>query len=215
MDGDVIDLPALVEVCRRRRTRLMVDESHSLGVLGARGRGIEEHFGMPGTIDIKMSSLSKSVPSAGGYIAGSRDLVDFLKYASRAFVFSAALPPASAAAIMAALDVIDAEPDRVDRVRRLARRLRHGLQAGGIPVRDDPTPVVPIVTGDDEAAMRIARFLDERDIFALPVVSPAVPARTARLRITATAAHTEDEIDAIAGAIASAWREVVPALAEG
>lgn len=215
MDGDVIQLPALVEICRRYHAWLMVDESHSLGVLGDRGQGIEAHFGLPGVIDVKMSSLSKSIPSAGGYIAGSNDLITYLKHASRAFVFSAALPPASAAAIMAALDVMEAEPHRVTRVQALSKRLRTALQAGGIPVRDDPTPIVPIVTSDDEAAMRIARHLDDQDIFALPIVSPAVPPKTARLRITVTAAHTEDEVDRIAGALVAAWREVMATVTRG
>jgi glycine C-acetyltransferase len=214
MDGDVIDLPGLAEVCRRRKAWLMVDDSHSLGVLGDRGQGLEAHFGLPGVVDVKMSSLSKSIPSAGGYIAGSRDLITYLKHASRAFVFSAALPPASAAAILASLDIIDAEPERVARVRALAQRLRAVLRAGGIPVRDDPTPVIPVVTGDDGAAMRIARCLDERDIFALPIVSPAVPPRTSRLRITVTAAHSPEEVDRIADALIAAWREVMAAPAK-
>ncbi len=215
MDGDIIDLPALVDVCRRHRARLMVDESHSLGVLGDRGQGIEAHFGLHGAIDIKMSSLSKSIPSAGGYIAGSQDLVFYLKHASRAFVFSAALPPSSAAAVMATLDIMVSEPHRVARLQSNVRRLRTALRAGGVPVRDDPTPIVPVITGEDEGALRIARFLHERGIFALPILSPAVPPRTSRLRITVTAAHTDAEVDAIASAIVAAWREVVPAMAHG
>ncbi len=215
MDGDVIDLPALVDVCRRHRAWLMVDESHSLGVLGDHGQGIEAYFGLSGAIDIKMSSLSKSIPSAGGYIAGSSDLITYLKHASRAFVFSAALPPASAAAVAAAIEIMDAEPQRVTRLQANVRRLRTALRAGGVPVRDDPTPIVPVITGEDEGAMRIARYLDDRGIFALPVLSPAVPPRTSRLRITVTAAHTEEEVDAIASAIVAAWREVVLAMAKG
>jgi glycine C-acetyltransferase len=212
MDGDVYDLPALVEVCRRHGAWLMVDESHSLGVLGRRGTGIEEHFGLTGTVQVKMSSLSKSVPSAGGVIAGSEDLVLHLKHASRAFVFSAAMPPASAAATIAALDVLDAEPDRVVRLQGNARRLRARLRAAGLPVRDDPTPIVPVIAGDDERTVRMARYLFDRDIFALPILSPAVPPRTSRLRITVTAAHAESEVDAIADAVAAAWHEVAPAL---
>ncbi|MDR7418887.1 MAG: 8-amino-7-oxononanoate synthase [Armatimonadota bacterium] len=215
MDGDLIDLPRLVELCRRRGAWLMVDESHSLGVLGYRGEGIEAHFGLTGAVHVKMSSLSKSIPSAGGYIAGSRDLITYLKHASRAFVFSAALPPASAAAIIAALDVMEAEPQRVERLRTLSARLRTVLRDGGVPVRQDPTPIVPVITGDDEAAMHIARYLDDRDIFALPIVSPAVPPRTSRLRITTTAAHTEEEVDRIAGGLVAAWRHVMPAALKG
>ena len=215
MDGDVIDLPAVVETCRRHDARLMVDESHSLGVLGASGRGIEERFGLRGTIQLKMSSLSKSIPSAGGYIAGDGDLVTFLKHASRAFVFSAALPPASAAAASAAFDVIEAEPERVARVQSNARRLRAMLRQGGLPIRDDPTPIIPVITGSDEAAMRMSRELFDRGFFVPPVVSPAVPPGSSRLRVTVTAAHTEAEVDAIGSAVVQAWHAVTASVVTG
>lgn len=208
MDGDVIDLPAVVEACRRHGARLMVDESHSLGVLGASGRGIEERFGLPGTIQLKMSSLSKSIPSAGGYVAGDADLITFLKHASRAFVFSAALPPASAAAAIAAFAVIEAEPERVVTLRANAHRLRAMLRQHGLSIRDDPTPIIPVITGSDDAAMRMSRELFDRGFFVPPVVSPAVPSGAARLRVTVTAAHTEAEVDAIGAAVAQAWHAV-------
>lgn len=208
MDGDVYNLPAVVEAAHRHGARLMVDESHSLGVLGKTGRGIEERFGLAGAIDLKMSSLSKSIPSAGGYIAGDRALVTFLKHASRAFVFSAALPPASAAAAMAAFDVIDAEPERVVRVQVNAGRLRATLRGEGLPVRDDPTPIIPVITGSDEVAMRMSRELFDRGFFVPPVISPAVPPGASRLRVTVTAAHTDDEVDAIAEAVVRAWHAV-------
>jgi glycine C-acetyltransferase len=215
MDGDVIDLPLVVEACRRHGARLMVDESHSLGVLGASGRGIEERFGLAGTIQLKMSSLSKSIPSAGGYVAGADDLITFLKHASRAFIFSAALPPASAAAAMAAFDVMEAEPERVARVQSHARRLRAMLRQGGLPIREDPTPIIPVVTGSDEAAMRMSRVLFDRGFFVPPVISPAVPPGTSRLRVTVTAAHTEAEVEAIGEAVVAAWQDVATAVATG
>ncbi|MDR7401292.1 MAG: aminotransferase class I/II-fold pyridoxal phosphate-dependent enzyme [Armatimonadota bacterium] len=211
MDGDVIDLPALVEVCRRRGAWLMVDESHSLGVLGPDGRGIQSHFGLPGAVDIVMSSLSKSIPSVGGFIAGGSDLVDLLKHASRAFVFSAALPPPSAAASLAALDIMEAEPQRVARLHANLRRLRAGLRAGGLDVRDDPTPIVPVITGSDDAALRMARRLFDRGVFVPPIVTPAVPPRTSRLRVTVTAAHTEADVDRVVEAVVATWREVMVA----
>lgn len=209
MDGDVIDLPRVVDACRQSKAKLMVDESHSLGVLGTEGRGIESHFGLPGAIDIKMSSLSKAIPSAGGYIAGSEDLITYLKHVSRAFVFSAALPPASAAAAMAAFDVMEHEPERVRRVQSHARALRKRLREGGVPVREDPTPIIPVITGDDVPALRMARELYERGVFVPPIVSPAVPPKTSRLRVTVTAAHNEDEVAQIGDAVVGAWREVM------
>jgi 8-amino-7-oxononanoate synthase len=208
MDGDVIDLPAVAAVCARRQAWLMVDESHSLGVLGRDGRGLESHFGVSGTIPIKMSSLSKSIPSVGGFIAGSADLVTYLKHVSRAFIFSAALPPASAAAAMAAIDLLESEPERVDRLRERTLQLRAGLRAGGIEVTDDPTPIVPVMTGSDEAALLMTRVLFDGGIFASPVVSPAVPPRTSRLRITTTAAHSEDDVAREVDGLVSAWAAV-------
>lgn len=215
MDGDVIDLPGVVDACRRWNAWLMVDESHSLGVLGSGGQGIEAHFGLQGAIQVKMSSLSKSIPSAGGYIAGTQDLATYLKHTSRAFVFSAALPPASAAAALAAIDVMESDPQRVARLQSHARRLRATLRQGGVPVRDDPTPIVPVITGADEAALRISRFLFDHGVFVPPIVSPAVPPRTSRLRVTVTAVHTEAEVDTVARTVAAAWQEVMAPARDG
>jgi len=209
MDGDVINLPRVVDACRQSQATLMVDESHSLGVLGPEGRGIESHFGLQDVIDLKMSSLSKSIPSAGGYIAGSEDLITYLKHVSRAFVFSAALPPPSAAAAMAAFDVMEREPDRVRRVQSHARTLRARLRDGGISVREDPTPIIPVITGDDVPALRMSRALYDRGVFVPPIVSPAVPPKTSRLRVTVTAAHSDDEVAQIGDAVVGAWREVM------
>jgi len=214
MDGDVIDLPALVEVCRRHGAWLMVDESHSLGVLGRDGKGIESHFGLRGSIDIKMSSLSKSIPSVGGFIAGSRELAALLKHVSRAFVFSAALPPASAAASIAAIDLLEREPQRVATLMRNYRRMRAGLRSGGIEVRDDPTPIVPVITGSDDAALMMARRLFDRGVFVPPIVSPAVPPNTSRLRVTVTAAHSESDVEELVQGVVAAWHEVMPTLAQ-
>lgn len=209
MDGDVTNLPRVVEACRQSQATLMVDESHSLGVLGPKGKGIESHFGLQGSVDLKMSSLSKSIPSAGGYIAGTADLITYLKHVSRAFVFSAALPPPSAAAAMAAFDVIEREPERVRRVQSHARTLRARLRDGGIPVREDATPIIPVITGDDVPALRMSRALYDRGVFVPPIVSPAVPPKTSRLRVTVTAAHSDDEVAQIGDAVVGAWREVM------
>src|SRR2546422_7796297 len=169
MDGDVVALPALVDICRHRGAWLMIDESHSLGVLGDDGRGIESHFGLRGMVDIKMSSLSKSIPSVGGFIAGIPELAALLKHVSRAFVFSAALPPASAAASMAAIDLMEREPQRVARLRRNYRALRAGLQAGGLPGRDDPTPLLAGIPRAAHPAPPLARPLFAPGGFRPPV----------------------------------------------
>ncbi len=196
MDGDLVDLPALSALCRRHGAWLMVDEAHSLGVLGATGHGIEEHFGLPGAIDVKMGTLSKTIPSVGGYIAASAEVVHVLRHAARGYIFSAALPPAQAAAALAALDVIDAEPERVAAVQTNGAQFRNGLRAAGFDILQSRTAIVPVICGSDERAYRMTRGCQTRGIFALPVISPAVPPDLARIRATVTAAHSSAEIEA-------------------
>ena len=195
MDGDIIDLPAVVELCRKYGAWLMMDEAHSVGVLGKTGRGIEEHFGMQDCVDVKMGTLSKTIPSIGGYIAGSSGLVNLLKHAARGFVFSAAIPPAQAAAAKAAFEVIIDEPDRVEKVQRNARIFIDGLQEIGFDTMSSETAIVPVLCGTDEKAYELVRLCQNQDIFVLPVVSPAVPEGLSRLRATVTAGHSKTQIE--------------------
>jgi len=195
MDGDIINLPKTVELCRKHGAWLMVDEAHSVGVLGKTGRGIEEHFEMEDAIDLKMGTLSKTIPSVGGYLAGSDDMIHLFRHASRAYIFSAALPPAQAAAAKAAFEVILDEPERVETLRRNAAQFMNGLKQVGFDTMLTETAIVPVLCGADERAYEMVRYCQHDDIFVLPVVSPAVPDGTARLRATVTAAHAPDEID--------------------
>ncbi len=195
MDGDLIDLPSVVELCRKYNAWLMVDEAHSIGVLGKTGRGIEEHFGLESVIDLKMGTLSKTVPSVGGYLAGRRDVMQMFRHASRAFIFSAALAPAQAAAAKAAFEVILEEPERVEQLRRNTAQFITGLKAAGFDTMRTETAIVPVLCGADEKAFAMVQHAQHEDIFVLPVVSPAVPEGQARLRATVTAAHTAAEID--------------------
>lgn len=208
MDGDVIDFPKVVELCRRYDAWLMIDEAHSLGVLGKTGRGIEEHFGMPGTIDIKMGTLSKTIPSVGGYVAGKKDIIEYLRHASRAYIFSAALPPAQAAAADEAFQVILDEPWRVEKLRANADQFISGLKARGFDTMLTTTAIVPVLCGDDDSAFAITRAAQHQDIFVLPVVSPAVPPGLSRLRATVTAAHEPDEIEHAMNVIGEAGKVV-------
>jgi len=194
MDGDIINLPEVSRLCREYDAMLMVDEAHSLGVLGEKGYGIEEHFGLEEVIDVKMGTLSKTIPSVGGYIAGDQELITYLKHASRAFVFSAALPPAQVAAATASFEVIEDEPKRVKKLQRNIKLFLGGLKELGFDTLDSETPIVPIICGEDERAYQMAKLCQEEDIFVLPVVSPAVPAGLARLRANVTAAHSEEDI---------------------
>jgi 8-amino-7-oxononanoate synthase len=194
MDGDIINFPRVVELCRKYSAYLMIDEAHSVGVLGETGRGIEEYFGMPGSIDIKMGTLSKTIPSVGGYVAGNRDLINYLRHASRAYIFSAALPPAQAAASKAAFEVILDEPWRIKKLNRNSKQFIDGLKGAGFDTLFTETAIVPVICGADEAAFEMTRSCQNRDIFVLPVVSPAVPPGMARLRATVTTAHEPEDI---------------------
>ena len=208
MDGDLIDFPGVVELCRKYHAWLMIDEAHSVGVLGKTGRGIEEHFGMEDTIDIKMGTLSKTIPSVGGYIAGRKDIIDYLRHSSRAYIFSAALPPAQAAAAKAAFEVILDEPWRVEKLRVNSRQFIDGLKKRGFNTLNTETAIVPVLCGEDETAYRITREAQHRDVFVLPVVSPAVPPELARLRATVTAAHEPQEIEKAMNVIEEAGKIV-------
>lgn len=195
MDGDIIDLPRLVELARKYNAWVMIDEAHSVGVLGKTGRGIEEHFGMEDAIDIKMGTLSKTIPSVGGYIAGKKELVEYIRHTSRAYIFSAALPPAQAAAAAEAFRVIMDEPWRVEKLQANARHFIQGLKERGFNTLYTETAIVPILCGEDETAFRMTAESFKRGIFVLPVISPAVPVGLARLRATVTAAHEPKDIE--------------------
>ena len=208
MDGDILNLPPVVDLCRRYHAWLMIDEAHSLGVLGETGRGIEEHFHMPGVIDIKMGTLSKTIPSVGGYIAGARDLITYLRHQSRAYIFSAALPPAQAAAALEGFRVIEDEPWRVKAVQRNAAHFIQSVRGHGLDTLRTETAIVPVLCGTDDRAFRMTSEAHKQDIFVLPVVSPAVPVGLARLRATVTAAHLPEEIEAASTVFAEAGHKV-------
>ena len=208
MDGDVLDLPKTVELCKKYNAWLMIDEAHSVGVLGKTGRGIEEHFGLGDVVDIKMGTLSKTIPSVGGYVAGKEELVQYLRHASRAFIFSAALPPAQAAAANEAFKVILDEPWRIEKVNANSRQFINGLKAAGFDTMLTTTAIVPVLCGTDDRAYQLTRVCQHKDLFVLPVVSPAVPEGQARLRATVTAAHEPDEINYALEVIAKAGKEI-------
>lgn len=208
MDGDIIDLPNVVKLCRKYNAWLMIDEAHSVGVLGKTGRGIEEYFGMEGAIDIKMGTLSKTIPSVGGYIAGNKDVVEYLRHASRGYMFSAALPPAQAAAANAAFEVILDESWRVDKLRTNSAQFINGLKERGFNTMFTKTAIVPILCGEDEVAFAITREAQHEGIFVLPVVSPAVPPGLSRLRATVTSAHEPEDIEHAMDVIWKAGKKV-------
>ncbi|MEU9047648.1 MULTISPECIES: aminotransferase class I/II-fold pyridoxal phosphate-dependent enzyme [unclassified Kitasatospora] len=204
MDGDIAPLPELREVCDRYDALLMVDEAHALGVIGATGGGIEEHFGHQVRVDVKLGTLSKAIPSMGGWVAGSHDLIGHLRYAARPFLFSAALGPAQTGAALESLRILRREPERVTHTQLQAQRLRERLNAAGISTMDSTTAVLPVIAGTDDAAYDYATACRKAGVIGLPVVTPAVPNDLARLRIAVTARHTAADIDFAADAFLSA-----------
>jgi glycine C-acetyltransferase len=197
MDGDICPLPDVVALKREFDAFLLVDEAHSLGVLGARGGGVVEHFGIPGdAIDVRTGSFSKAIPSMGGFVAGSQELIVYLQHGVASFMFSGALCPAAGAAARAALGLIEVASDRRATAWRNASRLRGGLSIRGYDVGTGDTPLIPVIAGEDEAAYRLARGIWDRGVWTTAVVYPAVPRGLARLRLCATAAHSELDVDA-------------------
>jgi glycine C-acetyltransferase len=208
MDGDVIDLPNVVALCRKYGAYLMMDEAHSIGVLGKTGRGIEEHFDMPGSVDIKMGTLSKTIPSLGGYVSGKKELINYLRHASRAYIFSAALPPAQAAAANEAFKIILDEPWRIEKLWQNTHQFLDGLKGMGFDTMLTTTAIVPVLCGMDERAFALTQACQRNDLFVLPVVSPAVPEGLSRLRSTVTAAHEAHEIQYAMDVIGRAGKEI-------
>lgn len=209
MDGDILNLPKISEVCKENGALLMVDEAHSFGVIGKTGRGIEEHFGL-GTdaIDIKMGTLSKAIPSNGGFICASAEIVEYLKHQARGFIFSAAMTPPNAAAALAALDVIEQEPERVSRLHSNASTFRSLVSEGGVDTLRSKTAIVPAYCKEDKRAWFLAKYCMDNGVYVHGIPYPVVAKGTARLRCSITANHTEDDIATAADVVCAAFRDV-------
>src|SRR4030042_536657 len=207
MDGDITYLPRLFEISRKLSAWLMIDEAHSIGVLGKTGSGIEEHFGTDNVFDLNMGTLSKTIPSVGGYIAGKKDLIQYLRHTSRAYIFSAALPPAQAAAANEAFKVIIDEPWRIENLSINTKIFINGLKDRGLNTMNTKTAIVPILCGDDASAYKMTKYSQEHGIFVLPVVSPAVQSGLARLRATISSAHNPSDIERAMDIIKAAGKE--------
>jgi 8-amino-7-oxononanoate synthase len=207
MDGDQAPLADLLELKRRYGAFLLVDEAHSIGAIGATGRGICEEQGIePSEIDIVTGSLSKAIPSSGGFVAGSQALKIYLQHGSAPYMFSAAMTPANAAAVLEALRIIQEEPEHLERLRENTQRLKEGLTRLGFDIGASTTPIVPLILGDEWRAYRWARQLIDEGIFVSAVTYPAVSPGQARLRLCATAAHRPEHFEKLFDALAECAR---------
>jgi len=195
MDGDIADLPNIRKLADKYEVDVMIDEAHAIGVLGENGRGIEEHFNIEGSVDIKMGTLSKTIPSVGGYIAGNKDLINYLKHISRGFVFSASLPPASVAAALATLNVMEKETWRYEKLRENTRLFNQGLIEMGYNTMNSETAIVPILIGDEERTLELARFVNDNGIYVCPILYPAIPKNKNRIRNHVMATHSKEDIN--------------------
>jgi len=195
MDGDIAPLPGLVEAAARRGAIMMLDDAHSSGVLGRNGRGTVDHFDLHGRVDIQVCTLSKAIGVLGGYVCGSRDLIEFLYHRARPFLFSTSHPPALAAACLAAFDVLEQEPERIQNLWENTRYFKAGLAAAGFDTGASQTPITPVLVGDAALAHRLSRELFEEGVLATGIGFPTVPKGRARVRTIVAATHTKGELD--------------------
>ena len=200
MEGDIADLPGIVPLARKYGARLLVDDAHGIGVLGAHGRGTAEHFGLEAEVDLVMGTFSKTFASIGGVVVGAAPVVSFIKHHARPLIFSAAATPASVASVLAILDMLENEPELRTRLWAVTERMRTGLRAMGYDTGPSQTPIIPVIVGEDEACFMLWRHLREEGIFTTPVVSPAVPKGQALVRTSYGAGHTDEELDAVLAA---------------
>jgi 8-amino-7-oxononanoate synthase len=208
MEGDVVDLPGLVRVAKPHGCRLMVDDAHSIGVFGAHGRGTAEHFGLEDEVDLVMGTFSKSLASVGGFVAGEERVINFIKHRARSLIFSAAPPPASVASVLKAVEIIEREPERRERLWENTRFMAEGLRSLGFDTGESNSPVIPARVGEDMVAFVMAKRLQEEGVFVNPIVSPAVPPGAAMLRTSYMATHTREHLERALDAFAKVGREM-------
>ncbi|MBE3112852.1 MAG: aminotransferase class I/II-fold pyridoxal phosphate-dependent enzyme [Acidobacteria bacterium] len=196
MGGDIAKLPGIIPICKKYGARLMVDDAHSLGVLGG-GRGTGYHFGCQKDVDLVMGTFSKSLASVGGFIAGPKEAVHWIQMFARPFIFSASLPPSNVATVLACLDVLEQEPERVERVNKIGERMRTELRAMGYNIGETETPIIPIIIGDMMKTIQAWKVFYEAGIYTNVALPPAVPPELALLRTSYMATHTDGQIDRV------------------
>ena len=197
MEGDIANLPVMCDIAEEFGARILVDDAHSVGVLGKGGRGTAEHFGLINRIDITMGTFSKSFASLGGFIAGDEETLHYVKHFARELIFSASIPPGAAAAVVKALDIIETEPERRDRLWQNTHKMHKGLRGLGYNIGNTETPVVPVMIGDDTTCFKLWKDLSDEGIFANAVVPPAVAPKMSLIRTSYTATHTDEQLDRV------------------
>lgn len=207
MGGDIAPLPELVALCQRYGARLMVDDAHSIGVLGG-GRGTAAHFGLTDQVDLIMGTFSKSFASLGGFIAGDAEVVDYIQHHARSLIFSASIPPANAAAALAALDIMEQEPERVARLNQIGDFMRRRYCELGFDIGVSQTPIIPIIIRDDQKTLLTWRALFEAGVYCNPVLPPAVPPDLTLLRTSYMATHTDEQLERVLAIFAQVGKQL-------
>lgn len=197
MEGDLANLPDIVDLARKYNAMVMVDDAHGIGVMGKNGRGTAEHFGVEDDVDIVMGTFSKSFASLGGFVAGKKKVISYIKHFARSLIFSASITPASVATVLATLDIIETEPQRRERLWQITEKMKSGFQAMGYNTGETETPIIPVIIGDDDMTFMMWKFLREEEIFTNPIIYPAVPKGQALIRTSYSATHKEEELDAV------------------
>jgi 8-amino-7-oxononanoate synthase len=197
MEGDIVDLPRLITLAKKYNARIMMDDAHSCGVLGKNGRGTGEHFNLENDIDLIMGTLSKSFASLGGFIAGEKKVIQYIKHHARALIFSASMPPSAVATVNKALDILKAEPERLENLWKNTRKMKKAYDEMGFKTGNTQSPIIPIIIGDDLTTFGFWKALFQNGIFSNPIISPAVEPGNALIRTSYMATHTEDELDQV------------------
>jgi len=208
MEGDVADLPGIVELKKRFGVRLMVDDAHGVGVMGEHGRGTAEHFGVEDETDLVMGTFSKALAAVGGFVAGDRSVIEWVKHHARSLMFSAAPPPASVASVIKALEIIEREPELRTRLWEHTHYMKREFENLGFDTGDSASPVIPLLVGEDMTAFKMTIRLQEEGVFVNPVITPAVPPHRAMIRTSYMANHTRDHLDQALEAVAKVGREL-------
>ncbi|RZA00703.1 MAG: pyridoxal phosphate-dependent aminotransferase family protein [Sphingobacteriaceae bacterium] len=208
MEGDIVKLPEIVKLADQYGANIMIDDAHSLGVIGDKGAGTASHFNLTKDVDLIMGTFSKSLASLGGFIAADRDTIDYIKHRARSLMFSASMPPGSVASVIAALDIIDAEPERIQKLWDNTNYAMKLLLDEGFDLGPTESPILPIYVRDNEKTFAVTKHLQSSGVFVNPVVSPAVPSDSSLLRFSLMATHTFDQIDEAVEKIAKAFKDV-------
>jgi 8-amino-7-oxononanoate synthase len=197
MEGDIVNLPRMIEIGKKYNSRIYIDDAHGMGVLGPSGRGTLDHFNAFNEVDLITTTFSKSFASLGGFVAGKQEVINYIKHFSRALIFSAAIPPANTAAVLKALEIIENEPEIVHRLQKIGAKMRNEYQALGFDIGDSETPIIPILVRDYDKTFAFWRALFEAGIYTNAVVSPAVPPDRSLLRTSYMATHTDNDLDRV------------------